>query len=166
MLRIFTFLTVIFLTTFTFDQEKPKNAELTMMSQWQLFNEAGQLVKSSDFLGKPLVIHFWATWCPYCKKLQPGLDKLYQEYQADGLQMMAISIREDEGAKPQKELDGRGMSFKTLINGDEVGMNLFDVSVTPTTIFIDKTGHVVGSTRISDPDDPRLETIVKYIVEN
>jgi cytochrome c biogenesis protein CcmG/thiol:disulfide interchange protein DsbE len=79
---------------------------------------------------------------------------------------MAISIREDEGAKPQKELDGRGMSFKTLINGDEVAINLFDVIGTPTTVFIDKTGHVVGSTRISDPDDPRLETIVKYIVEN
>ena len=59
MLRILTFFTVIFLTTLSFAQD-----------------EAGQLVKSSDFLGKPLVIHFWATWCPYCKKLQPGLDKL------------------------------------------------------------------------------------------
>ncbi len=166
MLRIFTFLTVIFLTTFTFAQEKTKTEELPMMSQWQLYNEAGQLVKSSDFLGKPLVIHFWATWCPYCKKLQPGLDTLYRKYQADGLQMIAISIREDEGATPQKELDGRGMSFKTLINGDAVAKNLFSVSGTPTTVFIDKTGHVVGSTSISDPDDPRLETIVKNIVEN
>lgn len=166
MLRIFTFLTVIFLTTLSFAQEQAKTEELPMMPQWQLFNETGQLVKSSDYLGKPLVIHFWATWCPYCKKLQPGLDKLYQKYQADGLQMIAISIREDEGATPQEELKSRGMSFKTLINGDQVGKHLFSVSGTPTTVFIDKTGHIVGSTSISDPNDPRLEKIVKYIVEN
>ena len=166
MLRILTFFTVIFLTTLSFAQDEAKTAKLPMMPQWQLYNEAGQLVKSSDFLGKPLVIHFWATWCPYCKKLQPGLDKLYQKYQADGLQMIAVSIREDEGARPQKELDNRGMSFKTLINGDDMARNLFNVSGTPTTVFIDKAGHVVGSTRISKPDDPRLEKIVKYIVEN
>jgi len=112
------------------------------------------------------VIHFWATWCPYCKKLQPGLDKLYQKYQADGLQMIAISIREDEGATPQAELNRRGMSFKTLINGTDMARSLFNVNGTPTTVFIDKTGHIVGSTRTSDPDDRRLGKIVKYIVEN
>jgi thioredoxin-related protein len=79
--------------------------------------------------------------------------------------MIAISLREDEGATPQKELDRRGMTFKTLIKGHEVGLNLFGVSGTPTTIFIDKTGHIISSTRISAPDDPRLEEIVKYIVE-
>jgi cytochrome c biogenesis protein CcmG/thiol:disulfide interchange protein DsbE len=168
MLRIFTFLTVILFTTlaFAFAHGEATTEELPMMPEWQLYNEAGQVVKSSDFIGKPLVIHFWATWCPYCKKLQPGLDKLYKKYQADGLQMVAVSIREDEGATPQKELDGRGMSFKTLINGDDMARNLFNVSGTPTTVFIDKAGRVVGSTRTSNPDDPRLEKIVKYIVED
>ena len=56
------------------------------------------------------------------------------------------------------------MSFKTLINGDDLGRDLFHVKGTPTTVFIDKTGNIVGSTSISDPDDPRLEKIVKYIV--
>jgi thiol-disulfide isomerase/thioredoxin len=166
MLRIFTFFTVIFFTAIVFAQDKAKTEVLPEIPQWQLYNEAGQLVKSSDFLGKPLVIHFWATWCPYCKKLQPGLEKLYQKYQADGLQMIAVSIREDEGAEPQKELESRGMTFKTLIKGHDVGMHMFSVSGTPTTIFIDRTGHVVSSTRISDPNDPRLEEIVKYIVKN
>lgn len=166
MLRIITFFTLIFFTTLTFAQVAPETDELPLMPQWQLYNEEGLLVKSSDFLGKPLVIHFWATWCPYCKKLQPGLDKLYQKYQADGLQMIAVSIREDEGATPQKELDSRGMSFKTLINGTDMARHLFNVNGTPTTVFIDKTGHIVGSTRTSDPSDPRLEKIVDYIVEN
>jgi cytochrome c biogenesis protein CcmG/thiol:disulfide interchange protein DsbE len=80
--------------------------------------------------------------------------------------MIAISLREDEGATPQKELACRGMTFKTLINGDDVGMNLCSVSGTPTTIFIDKAGHVISSTTVSKPDDPRLEKTIKYIVES
>lgn len=133
--------------------------------EWQLYNEQGQLVKSSDFKGNPLVLHFWATWCPYCKRLQPGLDKLYKKYQPQGLQMMAISWWEDEGAEPQAVLDARGHSFKTLVNGDKVAREKFLVEGTPTTFFIDKEGNVLGKTRISDPDDPRLEQAIKRLLE-
>jgi thiol-disulfide isomerase/thioredoxin len=150
--------------TFGNANAKPKDTEQLTAPQWQLFTEAGQLIKSTDFAGKPLIIHFWATWCPYCKKLQPGLDKLYKQYQADGLQLIAISFREDEGARPQAVLAERGMSFTTVVNGDEVAQDLFAVTGTPTTVFIDRLGRIVATTRVSDPDDPRLEKIIKVIL--
>jgi thiol-disulfide isomerase/thioredoxin len=138
--------------------------ELHVAPQWQLQNEAGDVVKSVDFAGKPLIIHFWATWCPYCKKLQPGLDRLYKKYQSDGLQLIAISFWEDEGATPQAELVERGMSFSTVIDGDHVARNLFGVKGTPTTVFVDKSGKILAMTRISDPEDPRLEAAVKSLL--
>ena len=141
-----------------------KDTEQLAAPQWQLSTEAGQLIKSTDFAGKPLIIHFWATWCPYCKKLQPGLDLLYKKYQADGLQLIAISFREDEGARPQAVLAERGMSFTTVVNGDEVAQDLFAVTGTPTTVFVDREGLIVATTRVSDPDDPRLEKIVKVML--
>jgi thiol-disulfide isomerase/thioredoxin len=143
----------------------PKDAEWLEAPHWQLYNEAGQLIESTDFAGKPLIIHFWATWCPYCKKLQPGLDKLYKKYQADGLQLIAISFREDEGATPQAVLEERGMSFSTVVNGGQVAKDLFAVTGTPTTIFIDRLGRIVTTTRVSDPDDPRLEKIIKGLLK-
>ena len=132
---------------------------------WELMNEAGELVKSSDFAGQPLIIHFWATWCPYCKKLQPGLDTLYKKYADQGLQMIAISFWEDEGATPQASLDERGHSFKTVVEGDHVARQLFGVKGTPTTVFIDKAGNIVARTRISDPNDERLEKVVKLLLK-
>jgi cytochrome c biogenesis protein CcmG/thiol:disulfide interchange protein DsbE len=47
-------------------------------------------------------------------------------------------------------------------------MNLFSVSgtPTPTKVFIDKSGHIIVSTSTSGPDDPRLEKVIKYILEN
>ncbi|MFT5676834.1 MAG: cytochrome c biogenesis protein CcmG/thiol:disulfide interchange protein DsbE [Paraglaciecola sp.] len=163
MFRILFF--ALLLTSINFANASPAAVERLEAPQWQLYNEAEQLVDSTDFAGKPLIIHFWATWCPYCKKLQPGLDKLYKKYQADGLQLIAISFREDEGATPQAVLDERGMSFSTVVNGEQVAKDLFSVTGTPTTVFIDRLGRIVTTTRVSDPDDPRLEKIVKALLD-
>jgi thiol-disulfide isomerase/thioredoxin len=149
------------------EQKSPvQQAALKMAPSWSLYDAEGNLVSSKDFAGKPLIIHFWATWCPYCKKLQPGLDRLFEKYQDQGLQMIAISLLEEEGAKPQETLTARGMSFKTLVGGDSVAMEKFFVRGTPTTFFINAKGQVVVATRLSDPNDPRLEQVVKSLMVN
>lgn len=146
-------------------QNEEHTSALPLAPVWSLSDEAEMLVQSTDFAGKPLILHFWATWCPYCKKLQPGLDKLYRQYRAQGLQMIAISIMEDGDASPQAELEARGMSFITLVHGEKVAQ-LFHVQGTPTTVFINRQGQVVVSTRLSDPDDPRFEQVVKSLLTN
>lgn len=63
------------------------------------FNMAdGSQIKTQDLLGKPFILHFWATWCLHCKKLQPRLDKIHLKYQSQGLQVITVSFREDEDA--------------------------------------------------------------------
>ena len=136
------------------------------IASWELQTQSGETVPWNDLKGKPLILHFWATWCPYCKKLQPGLDRLYKKYQSQGLQLVAISFREDPGTLPQDVLDDRGHSFQTLVEGDTVAHEIFNVSGTPTTLFIYANGDVLGMTRSSDPDDPRLEKAVQHLLAN
>lgn len=158
-------LLIVFYLFFSFishAQETPPLFELA--PSWQLKDEAGQVIQANDYKGKPLIIHFWATWCPYCKKLQPGLNRLYLKYQDQGLQIIAVSFNEDEGAKPQAVLDARGMSFHTAIEGDKVARELFAVTGTPTTVFINSKGEIVAKTMLSDPNDPRLEKIIQYML--
>lgn len=126
---------------------------------WTLKDAQGHDVSLSDYQGRPMILHFWATWCPYCKKLQPGLERLLNKYHADGLEFLGISFREDEGTLPQKVLDDRGLTFKTLVDGDAVAKQ-YGVKGTPTTYFIDKNGLVVWVSNDSDPDDPRMEAVV------
>ncbi|QHJ11319.1 Thiol-disulfide oxidoreductase ResA [Paraglaciecola mesophila] len=152
--------------TNTAQKSSAPQAALKMAPSWSLLDAKGNLVSSKDFAGKPLIIHFWATWCPYCKKLQPGLDRLFKKYQAQGLQMIAISLLEEEGANPQEALTARGMSFKTLVDGDSIAMEKFFVRGTPTTFFINAKGQFVVATRLSDPNDPRLEQVVKSLMVN
>lgn len=131
---------------------------------WILKTQSGEQVAWQDLQGKPTILHFWATWCPYCKKLQPGLEKIYKKYQSQGLQLIGVSFREDPGTFPQTVLDQRGHEFTTLVEGDSVA-KLFGVSGTPTTFFIYADGNVLGVTRSSDPNDPGLEKAAKLLVD-
>jgi peroxiredoxin len=120
----------------------------------------GELVSLSDYQGQALVLHFWATWCPYCKKLQPGLETVVQQYAGKGLVLLAVSYNEDEGAEPQAVLRRRGLHFKTLVDGDTVA-SLYSVPGTPTTFFINRKGDIVGMTNTSNPDDPELQRLAR-----
>ena len=131
---------------------------------WQLTTQAGESISLSDYQGKPVILHFWATWCPYCKKLQPKLVELEEKYQQSGIKIVSISFNEDDDALPQDEIASRGYNFITAVNGDEVAMR-YGVKGTPTTFFINKDNQVVFKSTSSDISDPRLELAVKEIVK-
>jgi peroxiredoxin len=127
-----------------------------------LSDATGRMVSLSDYRGKPLILHFWATWCPYCRKLQPGLTALQSRYGDSGLVVLGVSFREDKGADPQAVLERRGHRFTTLVEGDDVAAT-YGVRGTPTTFFIDRRGSVVGMTHTSDPEDPSLAELAAAI---
>jgi cytochrome c biogenesis protein CcmG/thiol:disulfide interchange protein DsbE len=128
-----------------------------------LDNSKAKAVSLADYKGRPLVLHFWASWCPYCKRLQPGLQALQDEYSETGLVVLGISFREDDGVQPQAVLQSRGLTFMTLVEGDEVAP-LYGVKGTPTTFFIDRQGNIVGRTSTSDSKDPVWQVGVESIV--
>lgn len=138
--------------------------ETKTMPEWQLHTQDGQIVRSDDYAGKPLILHFWATWCPYCKRLQPGLDKLAQAYASEGLTVLAVSLQEKPGAQPQTELEHRGLQLKTVVNGESLGLDHFAIRGTPTTVFIAPDGKILGATMQSDPEDPQWKSVAEYMV--
>lgn len=140
------------------------NAE-KMAPAWQLKTQADKIIGSAQYQGQPIILHFWATWCPYCKRLQPKLVELEKKYQAQGVQIVAISIMEDEGEKPQDEITGRGYHFITAIKGEEVAKS-YGVRGTPTTFFINRQGKIIFKTSSSDINDPRFELAIKEIIKN
>ncbi len=131
---------------------------------WQLKTQAGKIIRSSDYQGQPIILHFWATWCPYCRRLQPKLVELQHKYKDQGVKIVAISILEDEGAKPQDEIDQRGYDFITAVKGETVATQ-YGVRGTPTTFFINRNNDVVFATSSSDVNDPRFELSIKEMIK-
>jgi len=131
---------------------------------WQLKTQNGEVISLAQYKNKPIILHFWATWCPYCKKLQPTLVELQKKYQAEGVELISISFNEDEGVLPQDEIHSRGYSFLTAVKGEEVA-KLYDVRGTPTTFFINRKNEIIFKSSSSDKSDPRLDLALKEIIK-
>ncbi|MBA6232401.1 MULTISPECIES: peroxiredoxin family protein [unclassified Colwellia] len=154
---------IILISLFTFNAQA--NDDISAKAPtWILLTQAGTSISLADYQGKPVILHFWATWCPYCKKLQPKLVELTEKYKNTGIEIVAISFSEDEGAKPQDSITQRGYQFITGVEGEKVA-KLYDVKGTPTTFFINRSGQVVFKSTSSNSTDPRLELAIKEIIK-
>ncbi|TMO08724.1 TlpA disulfide reductase family protein [Pseudoalteromonas sp. S558] len=121
----------------------------------------GSIINTHDLVGQPYVLHFWATWCPYCKKLQPALQKINDM----GLKVIAVSFKEDDDATPAKALSDRGYTFKTAVKADAIAAQL-SIRGTPTTLFIDKKGRVVWLTNTSNSEDANLHLNARTLLHS
>ena len=128
-----------------------------------LKDATGEQVSLADYAGKPVILHFWASWCPYCKSVQPGLEALAAEYASREMVLVGINFREEKGVDPQQVLEDRGLHFRTLVHGEEVS-RAYGVRGTPTTFFINASGEIVGMTNASKPDDPELVQLAEKAV--
>jgi thiol-disulfide isomerase/thioredoxin len=94
---------------------------LSNLPEFSLPDTAGNIQSSSQWQGKVLVVNFWATWCPPCRKEMPAFIELQQELGDQGLQFIGIAI--DEAAVTTTFSEQIGVNYPILI-GDESSIDL------------------------------------------
>ncbi len=102
----------------------------------------GRPVSLADFRGKVVVLDFWATWCPPCKREIPDFIDLQSEYSSKGLQIVGIAL--DEPQKVKEFAEQVGMNYSVLLGDDATAMEYGGISGIPTTFVIDRTGKIVN----------------------
>jgi peroxiredoxin len=101
----------------------------------------GRVVKLSDYRGKPLVLNFWASWCPACREEGPTLGKVSQAYEGK-VQFLGVIVQ-DSKEKAEAFMKESNISYDNVIdNGTAV--QLYKVTGIPQTFFIDRKGRIVG----------------------
>jgi len=110
-------------------------------------DEQGNAFRLSDFRGKPVVLNFWASWCPPCKAEMPDFDKLYGEL-GDEIQFMMIDLV--DGRRETVEIGARfiqaqGYGFPVLFDTQYEAASAYNVSGIPATYFIDAQGYIVSN---------------------
>ncbi|MBN2548608.1 MAG: redoxin domain-containing protein [Anaerolineales bacterium] len=104
---------------------------------------AGEEVNLASLQGKPVIINFWASWCPPCRAEMPALERVYQAYQSQGITILAINATNQDNR--QEALDfitANHLSFTVLLDLDGAVNEIFAVRSLPTTFFIDATGVI------------------------
>ena len=121
---------------------------------WTLPGVAGTTVSYyADARANASVVVFWATWCPYCRRLMPHLQVLADEFRARGVKFYALDVWDD--GDPVAYMKRHGYTFELLLNADDVA-DAYGVRATPGLFAIDATRRVVYK-RFSGDSDAEVE---------
>jgi len=103
-----------------------------------------ETVNLKDLKGKTVVVNFWATWCPPCRREMGSLERLHQATKDKNVEVLAVDIGEDEDSVFAflGELDP-SPEFKILLNEDGSLMQSWSVRGLPTTFIINPKGEIV-----------------------
>ena len=120
-----------------------------------------------DLRGKVVLLNFWATWCPPCRREMPSMERLYQKLKGDDFTVIAVNQMEDEDHVfayiGQLQVDP---SFTILFDRDSTVSSSFSVNGLPTTYLIDKQGNIryraIGGREF---DHPEVEKQIRQLMQ-
>jgi peroxiredoxin len=93
--------------------------------------------------GSVVLLNLWATWCQPCRFEIPELEKMHNELSPRGLKIIGVSL-DDSGVDGVKQfVKEQKMTYTIAIDPEGTIANIFQTSIIPTTVLIDKTGKIV-----------------------
>lgn len=113
-----------------------------------------------DLKGKPIILNFWATWCPPCRAEMPSMNRAWAKVKDDGILMFAVNVGEQPEtiAKFTKDIP---IDFPIILDTDTELSKAWAVRGMPTTYILDAQGKVVYSAVGERPwdDDGILDAV-------
>ncbi|MDP2879769.1 MAG: TlpA disulfide reductase family protein [Sulfuricella sp.] len=101
----------------------------------------GRQISLERLRGKVVLVNFWATWCPYCRHEMPDMERFYDDYRAQGFEILALS--QDDAPEPVRQFMAKeGYHFPVAMAEARHAVAFGGVSRLPTSFIIDKQGRV------------------------
>jgi len=122
----------------------------TQAPAWSLKTSAGETINfPQDAKGRPTVLLFWPSWCPFSRALQPYVQDIWEDYSGVA-NVWTINILEN--GDPVQAMQDRGLSFPLLLNGDAL-RNTYKIVRSPWLVVINGDNRIVY-TRPKHPPTP------------
>jgi peroxiredoxin len=95
-----------------------------------------------ELRGKVVLVNFWATWCPPCRKEMPDLQALYDKYKDQGF--VVLSISDEDAAKVTPFIEERKISYPVLLDAGRKVAAIYEVEGIPKSFVYDREGKLVA----------------------
>ena len=103
----------------------------------------GESFTLSSLKGKVIILDFWATWCPPCRKGIPDFIALQEEYKEQGLEIVGVLLDQGKKASLESKVEKMGINYVVVLSDREVTQLYGGVRAIPTTFIIDQNGNKV-----------------------
>ncbi len=123
---------------------------------------AGRKVRLTDYLGKVVLLNFWATWCTSCQVELPRFAEWQKKYDAQGLQVLAISM-DDNAALVHRTARRLHLNYPVVIGDAKLGEEYGGVLGLPVTYLVDRDGIVVEQIK-GETDLNAMEVEIKTVL--
>ena len=122
------------------------SANLELAPDFTVYDINGNPVNLSDYIGKPTVVNFWASWCGPCMREMPDFQKLYDEL---GSEVNFLMVNMTDGSRETVNrasgfIKGEGYTFPVFYDTDQNAATTYAVYSIPATYFIDAAGNGVA----------------------
>jgi peroxiredoxin len=102
----------------------------------------GKAYSLGELRGRVVLLNFWATWCPPCRKEMPDMQKLYDRFKDKGLVVLAASG--EERTTVEQYVRQQGYTFPILLDAESKAQNAFGVEGIPKTFIFDRAGNLAA----------------------
>ncbi|PIR01150.1 MAG: thiol-disulfide oxidoreductase [Nitrospinae bacterium CG11_big_fil_rev_8_21_14_0_20_45_15] len=111
---------------------------------FSLIDTHGKTKALKNFRGKPVLLHFWATWCAPCQEELPALQRLYEKMGGDQFEIVAVNIDRGDPAKVLEYIDKYKLTFLNLLDPEQTVRKQYFIRGLPTSYLIDTEGQLRG----------------------
>ncbi len=111
--------------------------------QFSLATLGGPTQTLEDYSGRMVLLNFWATWCAPCVMEMPSMQTLYDTFQDQGLDVVAVNVQENRDIVAAF-IEEHGLSFPVLLDTSGRTTSSYAVRGLPTSYLIDRRGNLIG----------------------
>jgi peroxiredoxin len=145
------FLLFIFLVFFPLAADA--QGQLTAI-KFSLYDMDDNLVQLSDFQGRPVILFFWTTWCPFCRQQIEKMNAFYPKLKESGIELLAINVEEDK-EKIKNFISKHPILFRVLRDSDAGIAYAYGLLGVPTYVLIDSQAEIKFMKNYFPTDDYR-----------
>jgi len=146
------------------DVSTKDDAKNSSAPDFKVFDNQGREVKLSDFKGKPVVLNFWASWCPPCRSEMPHFNEVYTQAGKNVVFMMVdlVDGQRETQARGQAFIEEQGYDFPVYFDNEQTAAQTYGITSIPTTYFINSKGTIVKAYR-GAIDKETLQTAIDLL---